>query len=119
MTHAQEIIADLIEKTHQLNVYNLLVCRVNTKDNGWQDIEPDSGVLDLVALMVADTVGGRKDTKYSIERAILLHPLSVAKSTPLISRLIFTRVGDEIRLNYYAGQDYPSEIRELRKSIIK
>jgi hypothetical protein len=119
MTNAKEVIAGLIDSTTQLNAYNLLVCRVNDKEKGWIDIDPDLEVLELLAIMVADTVGGRKETKSSIIRAILFYPLSVAKSTPLISRLIFTRVGDKITLNYCAGQDYPAELRELRKQIIK
>lgn len=97
---------------YELTAQQLINKRVYLKGEGWSDIELTTELKDYICSEIVEILGGRQTTKQSIKNTLLY-------STPQhwgLDRIHVDRYNDGfININYCAGQDYPIEIKTIRK----
>lgn len=91
----------------QFNLSHLTTGRANIISKGWENIKIDETFFNESIDQITQLIGGHQKTKDIIKYTL--------RNTPVhqwfASRIIF----DGVKWSYIAGQDYPSEIAEIRR----
>ena len=103
----------------QINAETILNGNLYTS-KGWEKFNVSDQLLNSTALLVAETLGGRQATKNRVERSLSYGNVSHWG----LRRLIFEKRKNQndkrkhtISLSYCAGQDYGSELNEIRTQL--
>lgn len=97
----------------QTTAQELINSCVYLNDGGWTKIELSTELKQEVINKIVDCFGGQERTKTNIR--FTLH-----RETPQhwgLSRTILVKRDNEVRFTYIAGQDYTSELNEIRKKL--
>ena len=108
---------ELYNATTHTNAQEILNGRMCTKAGGWEDVEIAPDVRAQVIEQIVEIAGGRQATRQAMRRTLederpqhwalkRMHLLPPYGSSPA-------------RLSYCAGQDYTSEMRQLRDYLRK
>ena len=89
----------LIKKTNQFNLNNFISMRIYHKNKGHCDISLSEDLKKEIEDLFKDFLG--------------LNNLNLSFSYGIFDRLIITE--RNLKVQYIAGQDYPGELRYLRK----
>lgn len=81
-------------------------------DGCWDSVDIDDSFADAYN-NIAELLGGRAETKKKIAYILRNNPIS----DWFANRIVFCRHTN--RWEYTAGQDYPSEIRNIRQTLLK
>lgn len=95
----------------QFTLENLSTERASIKGEGWATIKIDEDFKNKAFEDIADLLGGRKATKDRIKYVIKNNPISAW----FAQRIIYNAKGDY--WTYCAGQDYPAELAQIRKTL--
>lgn len=97
------------KEIQQFNLSHLTTGRANIINKGWQDIKIEDSFFNESINEIVNLIGGREATKQAIKFSL--------RNTPIhqwfANRIIF----DGKNWSYIAGQDYPSEIKEIRRQL--
>jgi len=91
----------------QITAQKLINRRLNINGKGWCDITYKDNLYFEICQKIADVLGGRGDSHKNILNTMLF-------SRPQmwgLDRIILNKG----KFSYCAGQDYPSELRSIRK----
>lgn len=101
---------NLSKRTNQLTLENLISQSVYINNKGW--VKTNNLLTEEITDQITDLIGGRKETKRII--SIVLKNQKFSKW--YLSRIMYSPTRKT--WSYCAGQDYISEIREIRKDLI-
>ena len=91
----------LITKTNQFNLSNFISMRIYHKNKGHRDIILSDDLYNEIKDLFKDFLG--------------LNKINLGFNCGIFERLIINE--KDLSVRYIAGQDYPSEIRYLRKCL--
>jgi len=99
-------------RVQQFSLDNLTTSRAYINGKGWKNIDIDGDFFDWSVNQIVDLLGGRETTKNAVRFAL--------RNTPINGWFARRIVFNEMRntWEYIAGQDYPAEIRAIKKQII-
>lgn len=103
-------IDSLKDKVMQLNLYHLMSQSISIQGAGW--IKINDLLTDDLINQIADLLGGHLKTKQKIKSVLKNQKFSAW----YLDRIIYSF--NRKRFEYVAGQDYPSELQEIRKDLI-
>lgn len=95
----------------QFSLSNLSTERAHLINSGWENIKVDESFKSDAINQIVELLGGRQKTKDRIKFVIKNNPLH----TWYADRIIFD--ANRNRWVYVAGQDYPTEITEIRRQL--
>jgi len=96
----------------QLTLENILHCRANIKGACWCDI--NNLMTPELSVEIAGIFGGRADSQKKIASVLRR---GGAINGWFLGRVIYCNVRK--RFSYVAGQDHSSELRQIRKELLK
>jgi|SRR6056297_3842200 len=103
-------IESLKGKVRQLNLYHLISCNIPHIDAGWINI--NNLLTNNHINQIADLLGGRTSTKQHIKTVLKNQTFSAW----YLERIIYSF--DRNKFEYVAAQDYPYELKEIRKNLL-
>ena len=99
--------------TNNFTLESLTTNSVNLIDGGWSDVKIDPDFYEESIENIVWLLGGREATKQKVRFAL--------RNTPVYgwfaSRIVYCPHAN--RWTYTAGQDYPNELRLIRKELTK
>lgn len=96
--------------TNNFTLESLTTNRVNLIDGGWSDVKIDPDFYEESIENIVWLLGGREATKQKVRFALRNTPVHGWFS----GRIMYTN-----KWTYTAGQDYPNELRLIRKELTK
>lgn len=100
--------------TNQTSAQQLLNGRVCLKDEGWTDIEITPELREQVVNEVVSLAGGHRATQARMWRSLTYE----TRQHWALGRMFVEKYDESpARLRYCAGQDYPSEMAQLRAAL--
>lgn len=100
--------------TTQTSAQQLLNGRICLKDEGWADIELTTELREHVVNEVVALAGGHRQTRERMWRALTYE----TRQHWALGRMFVEKYNESpARLRYCAGQDYPSEMAQLRAAL--
>ena len=104
---------NIAKNISQFTLENLTTSRAYLIATGWQDIKVDKDFMNESIDQIIDLLGGHHNTKKAIRYTL--------NNTPVYGwyaqRIVFEPLIN--KWVYIAGQDYPSELRTIRKELTK
>ena len=109
----QEILEDT--GTHQVTAQQVLNRQIYIDGKGWQTVQVSPELRLQLAHNIAALLGGYQATQERVANNLYHNNLQHWG----LSRIFFQQPDGKVRLNYCAGQDYPSEIASIRTYLKK
>lgn len=101
------------QRITQFNAEHLTTARANIKNDGWQNIKIENGFHQESINEIIALIGGRNKTQKIMKLKLENEPFHHWSAT----RFIYDYNNQQWK--YVAGQDYNSEMKEIRKYFAK